>query len=154
MIFSSIHSKDYSKTYPQSIQTALDYLKSHDFTQMELGEYEIQGRDIYAQVMEATTGPITERKPEVHENYIDVQFLVTGQELLGFTPDMGNYTVLERHDERDLIFYEDVENEFFIHATPGCYSIFFPNDVHRPGVMVEEPMTIRKVVVKVHMSTI
>ena len=43
MIFSSIYAKDDAKKYPKAIQTALDYLKTHDFTAMETGVYEIHG---------------------------------------------------------------------------------------------------------------
>ena len=152
MIFSSIYAKDDAKKYPNAIQTALDYLKTHDFTAMETGVYEIQGKDIYAQVMDAQTGAVEEKRPEVHEKFVDVQFLASGKEKLGFTPDTGKYEVDERFDERDLIFYKSVENEGFIEATPGCYSIFFPADVHRPAVAVDEPMTVRKVVVKVSVA--
>lgn len=152
MIFSSIYTKDDAKKYPKAIQTALDYLKTHDFTAMETGVYEIQGKDIYAQVMDAQTGAVEEKRPEVHEKFVDVQFLASGKEKLGFTPDTGKYEVDERFDERDLIFYKSVENEGFIEATPGCYSIFFPADVHRPAVAVDEPMTVRKVVVKVSVA--
>ncbi|MFR5795436.1 MAG: YhcH/YjgK/YiaL family protein [Christensenellales bacterium] len=43
-----------------------------------------------------------------------------------------------------------MKNEFFIHATEGCYAVFFPNDAHRPGVCVDgKPLDYRKVVVKV-----
>ena len=84
-----------------------------------------------------------------HEKFLDVQFLASGREKLGFTPDTGNYEVDERFDERDLIFYKSVENEGYITATPGCFCVFFPSDVHRPAVADGEPMTVRKVVVKV-----
>ena len=116
MIFSSIYAKDDAKKYPNAIQTALDYLKTHDFTAMETGVYEIQGKDIYAQVMDAQTGAVEEKRPEVHEKFVDVQFLASGKEKLGFTPDTGKYEVDERFDERDLIFYKSVENEGFIEA--------------------------------------
>ena len=149
MIFSSIHSKDDVTNYPEAIQTAIKYLKENDFVSMETGVYEIQGKDIYAQVFDAQTEPADKKRPEVHEKYVDVQFLASGRERLGFAPDMGKYEVDERIDERDLIFYKEVENEGFIEATPGCYCIFFPNDVHRPAVMADEAMTVRKVVVKV-----
>ena len=39
-------------------------------------------------------------------------------------------------------------------ATKGCYNIFFPNDIHRPGCMVEHPGKVRKVVVKVSMDRV
>lgn len=152
MIFSSIYAKDDVNKYPKAIQTAIEYLKSNDFVAMEPGVYEIQGKDIYAQVFDAETGAAAERRPEVHEKYIDVQFLASGEEKLGFTPDTGKYEVDERIDERDLIFYKSVENEGFIVATPGCYSMFFPEDVHRPAVAVNEPMKVRKVVVKVKVA--
>lgn len=152
MIFSSIYGKDDLGKYPAAIQTALNYLKSHDFTTMETGVYEIQGKDIYAQVMDAQTEDVSKKRPEVHEKYIDVQFLASGKERLGFTPDTGRYEVDERLEDRDLIFYKAVENEGFIEAVPGCYSIFFPEDVHRPAVAAGESMKIRKVVVKVRVS--
>ena len=152
MIFSSIYSKDDCTNYPTAIQTAINYLKENDFTSMETGVYEIQGKDIYAQVFDAQTEPIEKKRPEVHEKYVDVQFIASGKERLGFTPDMGKYEVDERIDDRDLIFYKEVENESFIESTPGCYCIFFPNDVHRPAVMSGEAMTVRKVVIKVKVT--
>lgn len=152
MIFSSINSKDDFKNYPQAIQKAIDYLKSNDFVNMETGVYEIDGKNMYAQVFDAETGAVETKKPEVHEKYLDVQFLASGVEKLGFTPDTGEYEVDERFDERDLIFYKAVENEGFITSTPGCFCVFFPNDIHRPAVMVNEPMTVRKVVVKVSLE--
>lgn len=154
MIFSSIYAKDNVEKYPKAIQTALEYLKSNDFTTMETGVYEIQGKDIYAQVMDAQTAPADTKRPEVHEKYIDVQFLASGKERLGFTFDTGSYEVDERLGDKDLIFYKSVENEGYIDAVPGCYSIFFPEDVHRPAVAAGEPMTIRKVVVKVSVALI
>ena len=149
MIFSSIYSKDDVTKYPVAIQTAIKYLKENDFISMETGVYEIQGKDIYAQVFDAQTEPADKKRPEVHEKYVDVQFLASGKERLGFTPDTGKYKVTEQFVERDLIFYDKVENEGFIEARPGCYSIFFPSDVHRPTVLSGEAMNVRKVVVKV-----
>ena len=149
MIFSSIYSKDDATNYPEAIQTAIKYLKENDFVSMETGVYEIQGKDIYAQVFDAQTEPVEKKRPKAHEKYVDVQFLASGKERLGFAPDIGVYEIDERIDDRDLVFYKQVENEGFIEATPGCYCIFFPNDVHRPAVMAGEAMTVRKVVVKV-----
>ena len=48
------------------------------------GVYEIEGKLLYAQVFDAMTEPVSDRKPEVHEKYLDVQFLVTGREKVRF----------------------------------------------------------------------
>ena len=154
MIFSSIKNGDSFEKYPAAIQTALEYLKSHDFAAMEPGVYEIQGKDIYAQVFDAETGSVEEKRPESHKNYLDVQFLASGEEKLGFTPLKDEYEVDEYFEERDLIFYKKVENEGFVYATPGCFTVFFPCDVHRPAVAADKPMKVRKVVVKVRTTLI
>ncbi len=152
MIFSSIHSNDDYKNYPAAVQRAIAYLKANDFVNMEAGVYEIEGKQMYAQVFDAETEPAEKKRPEVHEKFLDVQFLASGRERLGFTPDTGKYEVDEKFDERDLIFYKEVENEGYITATPGCFCVFFPSDVHRPAVADGEPMTVRKVVVKVSLD--
>ena len=152
MIFSSIKNGDTFESYPKAIQTALDYLKSHDFANMEPGDYEIQGRDIYAQVFDAVTVEADSKHAESHEKYLDVQYLVSGKERLGFTKNTGNYKVKEHIKERDLIFYESVEDEGYIESRPGCFCVFFPSDIHRPEVISGESMKLRKVVVKVSVS--
>ena len=154
MIFTSIHSIDDHKAYPEVIQKMIQYLRENDITKMEPGVYELQGKDLYVQVFDAKTAPVEETRPESHNDYLDIQFLATGEEKLGFTPNTGKYEVDEHIVERDLIFYKSVENEGFIQAVPGCISVFFPCDVHRPAVAVNEPMTVRKAVIKVRTTLI
>lgn len=154
MIASSIYAGDDIGKYPASIQRAVAYLKSHDFTKMEPGEYPIDGDRIYAKVFDLTSKPAEETRPEVHKNYIDVQFWVSGEELVGFATKKEAYRVVEFQEEADLYFLEPVKDESFIKAVQGDYMVFFPNDCHRPGVMVDRPLTYRKVVVKVHVDTL
>lgn len=154
MIASSIHAGDDLSRYPEPIRRALRYLQTNDFTAMEPGVYEIEGKDIFAQVFDVTTAPRREKKPEFHRTYIDVQFLASGEEYLGFAPDKGQSSLVEAHPENDLYFYDQAPDEILIKAVPGSYTIFFTNDIHCPGIMVDAPMTIRKVVVKVRQSLI
>ena len=152
MIFSSIENKDSFESYPEAIQTAVNYLMSHDFTSMEPGVYEIRGKEIYAQVFDTETVNPDTKRAESHEKYLDVQFLVSGKERLGFTMNTGKYKVSEHMKERDLIFYESVEDEGWIESRPGCFCVFFPSDIHRPECISGEAMKLRKVVVKVSTS--
>jgi YhcH/YjgK/YiaL family protein len=152
MIFSSIHAKQDESTYPAAIQRALNYLRDNDFNQMEPGVYEIEGKKMYAQVFDAVPKPKEELRPEVHEKYIDVQFIASGKEQMGFCPDLGKFEVDERIDERDLIFYKAVANEGYITATEGCYCVFFPSDVHRPSILLDNCTSVRKVVLKVSLE--
>lgn len=149
MIFSSIYAKDDCMKYPLAIQKAIEYLKTHDFETMQEGDYEIEADKMYAKVFDITSKVIEQTHPEFHKKYIDVQYWVSGEELCGIAPAVENGKVIEADEKQDLYFLEHVEDEGFIKAQEGCYAVFFPNDVHRPGIAVHEPMKYRKVVVKV-----
>lgn len=138
---------------PEPLQFALRHLKETDFSTLPNGPYELRGRDIHVSVMELSTKPVAEARPEIHHEYLDVQFLLTGAERIGVVADSGSNVVTEDLlAERDLLFYADVVGESWLNLQPGNFAILLPNDVHRPCCAVEQPMTIRKVVVKVRVS--
>ncbi|MDR3435065.1 YhcH/YjgK/YiaL family protein [Telmatospirillum sp.] len=151
MIFGNVNNlKDMLPWLPIPLRTAMSYLMGTDFELLPAGRYDLEGDNIYVLIQDATTKPKEDRKPEVHRKYIDVQFLVRGQEAMGIATDTGNNKI--RDDllaERDVIFYEDMENESRLVFKPGDFAIFFPSDVHRPVCQVDESESIRKVVVKV-----
>lgn len=149
MIFSSIYAEDDCNKYPLAIQKAINYLKTHEFYSMEAGDYEIEGEKMFAKVFDITSKVIEQTHPEFHKKYIDVQYWVSGEELCGIAPAAERDRIIEADKSQDLYFLEDVEGEGFIKARKGCYAVFFPNDVHRPGIAVHQPLTYRKVVVKV-----
>ena len=152
MIFGDINNiNDMEKVLPRAILRAIDYLKHNDFLSMEAGVYKIDGDDIFAQVVDATTREKNKVSPEVHKKYIDVQFSVQGKEKIGFVRDTGNNEVLDDLlSEKDIKFYKSVESEIDLIMNPGSFAVFFPNDVHRPACCIGEPCTIRKVIVKIN----
>lgn len=152
MIFSSLKVAANDSIYPQAIRTALEYLRSKDFTAVAVGTYPIQGKDMYAMVMDVETKPVEEKKPEAHKRFIDVQYVCSGNEKLGYCLNTPAQTLVEGNDAKDLYFFADPAQENFVIATDGCYSIFFPEDLHRPGCMIEKPEKIRKVVVKINLD--
>lgn len=153
MFFSSIHA-DYTKMgYPKAIIRALDFLKHTDLTKLSGGRHEIEGTLMYANVDDVETKEFAATKPESHKEYIDIQFMVRGEENMGFFVDRGLVKPVESYPERDAYFYpNEAKDEGLIHCPEGYYTVFFPSDIHRPLLAVKEPMSIRKVVVKVHVS--
>lgn len=152
MIFSSIRNwKSESHLYSEAFKTALNFLESNDFENMPAGEVELDGRKIYAIIMDKETDVIENRAPEVHEKYIDIQFVVKGTEKIGFARREARFVVKsDLLAEKDLLLYEHfTENESFVVLTPGDFAVFYPQDVHRPLCVHEEKQTVRKVVVKI-----
>lgn len=152
MIFTSIYSDYKSQGLHPVLLKVIDFLKETDFSDIGPGEYELEGRDIFYQVHEIVTEELEKRSPESHKEYIDCQFVVKGEEKIGTTRLKDSYSVKEYFENRDLIFYQSVEDEGYIHAVEGCVSVFFPEDVHKPQIAVKEPADEKKVVVKIRTS--
>ncbi|MCJ7688558.1 MAG: YhcH/YjgK/YiaL family protein, partial [Clostridiaceae bacterium] len=105
MIYSSINSNFNIEDYHKVIKDAIVFFKKTDFSKIDEGEYELEGRDIFFQVKDIMTKPINEAKPEIHRKYIDVQFLYKGKERIGVVYDTGNNEIAEDYlKERDLLF--------------------------------------------------
>ncbi|HCM1864358.1 TPA: YhcH/YjgK/YiaL family protein [Salmonella enterica subsp. houtenae serovar 43:z4,z32:-] len=135
---------------PSTIEQALDFLRNTDFRTQTPGVVEIDGKNIFAQIIDLTTRDAAENRPEVHRRYLDIQFLARGEEKIGVAIDTGNNQISESLlEQRDIIFYHDSEHESFIEMIPGSYALFFPQDVHRPGCNKSVATPIRKIVVKV-----
>ena len=152
MIFASVNELKRPCRYPAVMETALSWIAEHDVAHMEAGNYEIQGQDLYVMIQDITTQPAQVRLPERHNDYLDIQYIVSGVERMGYVPYTGKESVQEDPEGKDVTFYQDLEGETFIDVPPGCYCIFFSSDIHRPGCAAGEPCAVRKVVVKVKQS--
>lgn len=140
---------------PAAIERALDFLRTTDFRTQEPGVVEIDGKNIFAQIIDLTTRNVDENRPEVHRRYLDIQFLAWGEEKIGVAIDTGNNEISESLlEQRDIIFYRNSEHESFFEMVQGSYAIFFPQDVHRPGCHKTVATAIRKIVVKVAISVL
>lgn len=139
--------------YPQAIQFALSYLKNTDFDAMEAGVYELKGRSIFVQVLDLDTQPIDAFQPETHRNYIDVQYLHRGEEIMGVAIEAGQHQLAQAYDEtRDIMFYQPAPTESKLVLRAGNFAVFFPGDLHRTTVTEGASSKIRKIVVKVAVS--
>lgn len=85
--------------------------------------------------------------PEAHRKYIDIQYLIEGEELIGVAPLASMERVAEAAPERDIWFYEGETAK--LPLSGGRFAILFPQDAHAPCIAAGECRPVRKVVVKV-----
>jgi len=71
---------------------------------------------------------------EGHQKYIDIHFLLKGQEIIGWK-SLENATQLYKQysPSNDCVFYEDKPTEYF-HLNSGDVFIAYPHDLHCPGI--------------------
>lgn len=148
MILDSISSAEIYFGISPKIQKALEFIAETDFESQADGRIDIDGDNIYALVQRYTTKDAEEAKWESHQKYIDIHYMEKGFETVGYT----NYEYLDLEvpydAEKDCMLY-DGEGDFF-QLGEGDFAIFFPQDAHMPGIMIDdEGEEVLKIVVKI-----
>ncbi|MEW9700380.1 YhcH/YjgK/YiaL family protein [Paenibacillus sp. SI8] len=116
------------------------------------GRFEINGDKMYASIMEFDAKSKDDLLAEKHEQYIDVHYLIEGEEHIGWSSLREDDKLAKAYDsEQDYALYEPSSDEMLLPMKPGMFAVFFPNDVHRPG-MGQPSTKIKKAVVKVHVG--
>lgn len=127
---------------------AFRFLKTADLKNMPLGKQELEGVHLFVSVDDYTTKNKNKTRYESHKKYIDIQYVIEGEELMGLTT-LDKVEVTEPYnEEKDITFYS-FEGGNYIKATPENFVVFFPEDVHRPVMKVNENSRVKKIVVKI-----
>lgn len=130
-------------------EIALQWLKGHATPQQD-GEYEIQGRDIYASVSSLTTLPRSTGTFEAHQRYADIHYLISGEEVIEWAPVDTLTPTIEYNTEKDYCLYKTPSAAAPTFFTPGMFGIYLPGDAHMPKLATATGAApIRKIVVKV-----
>lgn len=135
------------------LRKAFEIIKDKALSQKADGRYEVDGDKLYYIVQYYTTKLREECKLEAHKKYIDVQFVVTGQEIIYHTPLNGLKIETPYDQTKDVAFYKVPADLTAIHLRPRMFCILFPQDAHIPGCPLDVPSNVHKVVVKVRMNT-
>lgn len=135
----------YSGLSPR-FEQAFAFLKRQDLASLPPGTYEIDGRRVYAMVQEYQTKQAAEGKWEAHRKYIDVQYVVSGRERFGYAP-AGRMTAGPYDAQSDL--ERPNGDGAFGELRSGEFILLWPGEAHMPGMAIEAPAPVRKVVVKI-----
>jgi len=146
MIIDNIENQEIYKCLSAKIEKAFDYIKNTDLSQTDLGKYEIDSDEIFAIVMEYETKDKSESKIEGHHKYIDLQYMISGTEYVGLKT-LTNEVPVEVNTDNDCDFYE-IDSDF-VRFDAGMFMIFFPHDLHMPGICLNQVSKVKKVVIKI-----
>ncbi len=131
-----------------NLDTAIDYLKTHDLAALPNGRTEVDGDKVFINTMDATLHPDDGYHPEYHKQYADLQIDITGSEGWGYTNlpgrEIGDFT-------GDCGFQASAS---VVTGTlgEGRFVLFFPTELHKPGLVQHGCVSVRKAVVKIRME--
>lgn len=134
------------------LQQALTLAVAANLQEKTPGRYELQGDNIFMNVMQFATQSPEQKKAELHREYIDIQVLLSGEERILFGMTDSARQCEEMHVEDDYQLCSQIADEQAMVLKPGRFVIFMPGEPHKPGCVVKAPMDIKKVVIKVRAS--
>jgi YhcH/YjgK/YiaL family protein len=151
----SINKREFAVYYFKNKErwnNAFAFLRDSDLTKLSVKRHDIDGDNLFATVSESMTKNEEDTKFEAHRKYIDIQHVISGSEQMSITPISDKKEELVPYDPAKDFELMTVNKTVSHEATPEKLFIFFPSDVHRPGVKIGENKIVRKVVVKVRID--
>ena len=154
MIVDRIDNSKWYRPLNSRLATALDYVRTTDFSKVTPERYEVMGDDVYALVMTYETKAPT-GVWEAHRKFYDVQFVAEGIEQMGYAPLLDLRVTKEYDPANECVLLEG--KGIFLTVKQGMFVVFGPNDAHMPGTAMPNPANpaefkpamVKKVVVKV-----
>jgi biofilm protein TabA len=149
---SSINKREFAVSYFKNKarwEKAFKFLKNNDLSKLEVKRYDIDGDNLFATVSEYLSKNEESAHFEAHRKYIDIQYVVSGKELINVAPLTSVKDVLEPYDSVKDIEFVTVTKAINCKASPSDFFIFFPDDAHRPGLKDGGNSMVRKIVIKV-----
>ena len=147
MIFGNIKDLDNYTYLDEKIQKCFQYAAKHDLLSYEKGRHDIDGDDLFVNIVEYETTTPEERFWEAHKYYLDLHFMLRGPEQID-----GNF--IQNMEQKDFVEKDDflpLEGEPNNHVVleDGDFLLCYPADAHRTAVAVNKPVMIKKEIFKI-----
>lgn len=132
----------------EKIKRALQFLEETNLASLENGKEIIDGENIFAMIQEYETKDPANEKLESHRKYIDVQYVVKGEEKMGHALLKEQAPSRLYNPEDDYMLFDE-SPDFFSVIKEGMFTIFYPTDLHMPCIQHNQSSVVKKIVIKV-----
>jgi len=134
-------------------EAILKFITDHDCAHLPDGEMEIEGRQLFVRIMSYVAKPAVENRFETHRLYADVQYLVSGAEIMQTARLKELSSVTEYDSKGDYEFYKTSSPVTDLIVEAGEFAVFYPGQAHRPSCAFEGYKgLVKKLVFKVKIS--
>lgn len=146
MILDAFENVDLYLPLNKGFVKAVEFLGRPDLASLSPDKYEIDGDNIFASVFKGPGRTRDEAFLEIHKKYIDIQWVLSGVDTMGWKPACDCKKALGPYDpQKDIQFFSE-DPDAWVATQSGAFVIFFPEDAHLPLISSEE---IHKVIVKI-----
>lgn len=135
----------------EKMRKAIDFLIKTDLKKLPVGRTDIDGEEVYAKVFEYETIPWEDVKFEAHEKYIDLQYVISGKEAMGYIDTRKLKKTDEYNPQKDVVHGTPTpaKNVSWTILAEDELAVCYPIDAHAPKGIVEAPEKIKKIIIKI-----
>ena len=152
MIIGKLRDLKRYKGISKNIDTAIDYVLNHDLLTLPKGKTEIDGKNVYVNRDTYVAKPLDECFFENHEHYLDLQIVLKGKELFGFT-DISNPSLqvtTPYNSDKDVTKYSAAKDTIYFTLEEG-FALVFKEDIHLAKCKVNDEI-VEKAVIKIRID--
>jgi len=150
MIYDTLkHADIYASLHPQ-FAAAFEFLRRFDPATPE-GQIDLDGDKMFASIQRYATRPAAKNRYEAHQNYLDVQTIFAGREVIYAAP-LDRLEVVDAYNaDNDAAFWGGPDCQF-VDLVPGDFAIFLLQDGHKPCCHADGLSDVVKVVMKIKIT--
>lgn len=150
MVVSDLDHLHIQITSTPGLKKALAFLHGDAIHGLPDGRIEIDGDRVFALVQRYKTVATVNPKFEYHRKYVDIQFIVSGEEVIGWAP-AERMSITGSYDaEKDICFGSVEKGKWTpVYLQAGQLMVLWPEDGHAPKLAGSASSPVMKIVVKV-----
>lgn len=113
---------------------------------------EFAGDKLFARALRQDTGPRDKFRWETHREYIDLQYIAGGGELIEWAPAAKLSADVPYDPATDFQYYAEATPDQTLRMSDGLFVFLLPQDGHKPLVANGADTHVHKVIAKIHRS--
>lgn len=150
MVVTDIKHVEQQVQLTDALKKGIDFLKRPDIQLLADGRIDIDGDRVFAIAQRYDTVATDAPRFECHRKYIDIQYIVTGSEVIGWTP-AELMEITEEYDiNKDICFGTAKGDKYSsVYLKEDQLAVLYPEDGHAPKIAYGRPSSVFKIVIKV-----
>lgn len=150
MIVTDLKHIERQLTMTQQMQQAVEFLRRGDLLELPDGNVPVDGKRVYAILQRYRTAHQDAPQFEYHRKYVDLQYVLAGEEVIGWAPAKEMTPSFSYNEDQDICFGLIEPGKWTpVRLVAGQLAVLWPEDGHAPRLATEKVCLVRKVVVKV-----
>ena len=153
MILDQIKHRALYKDILPAIASALERAAAYTPENYPGGRVDMDGDNLFLLLNTYETHASDSALFEAHKKYIDVMYMVEGEEIIYVKPTEKLSSVTKPYDPQvDALLANIDEDATPVRLTAGSFIVLFPQDAHAPACYDSAPKTVKKIIAKVRIA--